>query len=251
MKNTLPQVGAEVNDILTLLFGGFDKIIIMEIIPAILEKTTDDLIRQLKNLRVCFSHFQIDIADGRFVPNRTVQIEDINNLKFRTLDFRLWTLDFHLMVDNPGLEINKLNQIMANIKIKTVLIHLRTSKNSQLVNPKFMTRFQLGIVLNPEDQIEDNWETIKDFPVIQIMSVRPGFQGAPFLPETLKKIIQLRGRGFGGKIYLDGGINNQSIPLILQNQHRPDALCVGSYLKQDASERLKSMKHLLQTKINL
>lgn len=220
----------------------------MRIIPAILEKTDDQFINQLHTLIPYFTHFHIDIVDGQFVPNKTVQIEDLNNLQLRTFDLGLLTFDFHLMVDDPGQEVDKLNQLAAKkIKITIVFIHLKTFKDLKLVN--FKSEFQLGIVLNPEDEVDANWAIIKSFPVIQIMSVRPGFQGAVFLPNTLKKIDALRDRGFGEKIYLDGGINDQTLPLIIKNQPLPDVLCIGSYLKQNPREKFKFMNDLIKTRL--
>jgi pentose-5-phosphate-3-epimerase len=75
------------------------------------------------------------------------------------------------------------------------------------------------------------------------MSVVPGFQGSKFLPETLDKIEELRHFGYQSDIYLDGGINVTTLPLIYKRNHRPDFLCIGSYLTKSMNIA-KSVKDL-------
>jgi pentose-5-phosphate-3-epimerase len=92
--------------------------------------------------------------------------------------------------------------------------------------------FSIGLVLDPEDTISDlrlkyNLNSIS---CIQIMSVVPGFQGKPFIKEVLQKIEQLKSDNYRGEIFIDGGINEETLPLILEQKEHPDHLCVGSYL---------------------
>ena len=62
------------------------------------------------------------------------------------------------------------------------------------------------------------------------MSVTPGVQGNPFLPNTLKKIEQLRILGYRFKIFLDGAVNDKTLPFINEQKFKPDVICPGSYL---------------------
>lgn len=215
----------------------------MKILPAILEQSIDSFWQSIKNLYPYFSHFQIDIADNKFVKNKTIQIEKIiasfSNFQLSTANC---FFDFHLMVFDYQTEIVKLKELEKSMQIENVLIHLK------VIKPDFKAenyQFKLGIVLNPEDKIKPNYNLIKNFPAVQIMSVNPGFQGAEFLPEVLTKINELRNSGYQGKIFLDGGINDKTLPVILKNPHKSDVLCVGSYLKTDTKERVKKLKKLI------
>ena len=51
----------------------------MQICPSILEPTAESLFRTINRLSPFYKYFQIDIADGIFVPNKTVQIEEIKD----------------------------------------------------------------------------------------------------------------------------------------------------------------------------
>lgn len=196
----------------------------MVVFPSILEKTSEELFAQIKKLSKYYSHFQIDIADGIFVQNKTVQIEEITKPV-------PYSFEFHLMVKDYKTELEKLKKLRNSWNIKTVLVHASLFPDYTLLTTKF-PEFSFGLVLNPEDSVE----TIKtkynfqNIPIIQIMSIHPGVQENPFLPEVLQKVEQLRTLGYRNKIALDGAINEKTIPLILAQKYLPDVLCPGSYL---------------------
>ena len=215
----------------------------MHIYPSILEKKIIDLSNKLDYLLPYFSHFQIDITDGKFVPNKTVQIEEIattiellNNEAIKQKSF-----EFHLMVNDYQSEIAKLDQLIKFVNITSVLIHLKS------LNTKYKilnTKYSIGLVLNPDDDVSANIETIMKFPTIQLMTVFPGRQGSPFVPEVLTKIDELRNLGFKGKIILDGSMNDQTLASVMKRKYLPDAICPGSYFNTDVADRLKRLQQI-------
>lgn len=219
----------------------------MLIYPSILEANINTFWSQIKKMVPIFPYLQIDIADGQFVPNKTIQIEEIikriSNFQFSIFKHQF---EFHLMVNDYLKEIKKLKELKNFIKIEKVLIHLKAFKktNYQLLSTK-ITNYSYGIVLNPEDDVKENWPMIKKFSTIQIMTVNPGFQGSPFLPENLKKINELRELGYQGIITLDGAINNKTLPIILKNKYLPDIVFPGSFLREEPQKNLLILKKLL------
>ncbi|MFA5770161.1 MAG: hypothetical protein WC894_01540 [Patescibacteria group bacterium] len=224
----------------------------MQICPSILEPTTDGLLFQINKLSSYIKYFQIDIADGIFVQNRTLQIDDIfdslqsNNFKnFITLQtLKTLSFDFHLMVSDFKSDINKLNDLKKIINIKNIFIHLSAIKNFKL-KIKNLSPLPIGLTLNPQDQVEDltSHYDLNAIPCIQIMSVIPGVQGNPFLPNTLKKIEQLRVVGYKSKIFLDGAVNDKTLPIINKLKYKPDVICPGSFLTK-AKDLKKNVKYL-------
>ena len=204
----------------------------MQIIPALLNQSITDFDRQLNGLSPYFQHFQIDIADGEFVPNRTIQVFDLINYfsshqspsTNHQPPVTSHQYDFHLMVKDFEKEIRAIEELKKLITVKNILIHF------SVIDPEIITNS--SIVLNPEDQVEDlaNIIDLTKIPAIQIMTVIPGFQGSAFVPLTLKKIGQLRQSGYRNIIMLDGGISEKTLPLILAEEDKPDVLCIGSYL---------------------
>ncbi len=207
----------------------------MIVFPAILEDTPERLFLQISRLLTYYSHFQIDIIDGVYVPNKTVQIEEILKTVFiKNSLFQDATFEFHLMVKDYEKDIEKLLELKKFLNIETVLIHASLSPNLSLLTTRY-SLFSFGLVLNSEDSVETikiNYD-LEKVPLIQIMSIRPGAQGNPFIPESLKKIEQLRNTNYRNKIALDGGINDKTIPLILSQKFLPDILCPGSFLTKE------------------
>ncbi len=219
----------------------------MQIIPSILENDSQGFKHQLTRLSPYFNYFQIDIADGLLVPNKTISINDvlesIKQLSNETM--RRFTFDFHLMVKDYQKEIGKLKQLTALVKIDNILIHVSALGDSQLSTATNFG-FPIGLVLDPPDQVGSlaQKHDLNQIPVIQVMTVNPGFQGSPFIPDLLNKIEQLRTANYRNKIFLDGGINEKTIPLILQQKYLPDALGIGSYLTKSnqVEEKIKFLK---------
>lgn len=217
----------------------------MDIYPSILETNIDDFITTFNKLSALFNHFQIDIADGLLVPNKTIQIEDIvKQVTSNKIQVTNKLFEFHMMVNDYQKEIEKLDKLKNILNILSILIHL---KSLIPPNPPNSPNFPFGIVLNPEDDVVSNFETISHFPTVQLMTVHPGKQGSPFFPDQLEKINQLREADYKGKIILDGGINDQTLPIILKNKYLPDAICPGSYFTKasDPASNLAKLNSLI------
>ncbi len=213
----------------------------MQIIPAVLVKTPEEFFEEIRKLQPYFKHFQIDIGDGKFVSNTTLQIEELfPHTEEMQSEMKDLVFDFHLMVNDYEKEIQKLGQLQKVITIKNILIHAPYFPNTITNNI-----FTFGPVLNPEDSVSDlaKKNNLHTIPFIQIMTVHPGFQGASFIPESLQKIEQLRTLDYRNKISIDGAVNEKTIPLILSQKHKPDVLCVGSYLSkaENVEERTKKL----------
>jgi ribulose-phosphate 3-epimerase len=69
---------------------------------------------------------------------------------------------------------------------------------------------QAGISLNPHTPVNLLEDILEDVDMVLIMSVNPGFGGQKFIPQSCKRISQLRKmikeRGLHVKIEVDGGV---------------------------------------------
>jgi len=208
----------------------------MIIVPAPLETIIQTFEINVKRLYQTYPRFQVDIADGIFVPNKTIQIDDIAHLHSLAAPDTIF--DFHLMVQDPLLYIEQIKRLHG-ITHGIVLIHKSVFPSYQLLTTNYPS-FKFGLVLNPEDTVDSvSDELIVSLPAIQIMTVTPGFQGSPFIEESLIKIEQLRKRGYKGEIMIDGSANEKTIPTILSRHYKPDVIGVGSYLTQSPKEDLE------------
>lgn len=215
----------------------------MDVALTVLEKSSQEVIWQVKRFSPHLSQFQLDVADGQLVPNTTAHPSDYLSLLPSGP-----TYDFHLMVINPAPYLEFISHMTTTLNIGTVLIHYAIQPNFDRLRSLYPS-LRFGLVLNAD---EDPTKASKDydlslFPVIQVMTIETGFQGNPFLPETLNKIEQLRTLHYRNKIYIDGGVNETSIVDICKAPSRPDTLCVGSYLIKSTDTEIEQRIRLLKT----
>ncbi|MCX6780071.1 MAG: ribulose-phosphate 3-epimerase, partial [Candidatus Magasanikbacteria bacterium] len=153
------------------------------IIPAILVQTFSEFEQQAKKLS--FSPIiQIDVMDGRFVPNKSFEeIDKINGLNLKTE----WEL--HLMVEHPIAELEKWKDVK---NIFRVIFHLECLDDiEKTIEAIKKYGFEAGIALNPKTPVEKIHNFLKDIEVVMFMTVYPGRQGAPFVPEVEKQVKKL------------------------------------------------------------
>ncbi len=211
----------------------------MKTVPTLLTTTSEEFISQMNIFQRYYDRIQLDIADGNLVPNTTTQIEDIleavteNKVTISPNS----TFDFHLMVADYESELEKIVKIQQqNIRINTVLINASREINIGKLNSTYT--FSIGLDVFPDTTIEGlaHEYDLDCVPNVQIMTVNPGFQGSPFLPEMLQKIEQLRVQGYSGEILIDGGVNSNTLQVISSRSYKPDIICIGSYLTKAGSD---------------
>lgn len=219
----------------------------MKIIPSLVEKTPEDLFSVIQKLAPYYHQFQVDIEDGIYIPNKTLSVSDIQKYLLNNTPLKNLVYDFHLMVKEYEKEIEIIDVLKNNLTIQSILVHTSLQPDYQVLCKKYPS-FVFGLVINPQEDVSiiAKQYDLSNIPIIQIMSITPGPQGQPLIPEALQKIEQLRIAGFHNKIYLDGAINEKTIPIISALKYKPDVLCPGSYLAR--TNELE--KHVDYLKIN-
>lgn len=224
----------------------------MQVVPSILEKTPQDWVAQLHRLLPYYQQFQIDIEDGKFVTTKTVQVSELVNY-FSANKLSLpnnCSFDFDLMTKDISKQLHSIQEISKLLPVKNIFLHPESTQEFLKLQNLF-SHFSFGISLNPEDSVEtlNKNYNLKNLPIIQIMSIHPGPQGQSFMPNMMKKVEQLRELDYRNKIYLDGGLNDKTIPDILAQKYKPDYVCVGSFLTkaEDVKQRAAYLESLLQT----
>lgn len=205
----------------------------MQYMPTINATDVHVFEKQCMSLFPYFSTVQIDISDGIFTPIKTLDIPTSSTLLKKVMQKlgKKVIYDFHIMVHQYE---NTVQEILnSQLDVRYFLVHCAVLKDSNYIQRKFPDK-AFGIVINPEENIDTirNKFPINIVPVIQIMSVHPGSQGQPFIADSMNKIDQLRTANYKNSIFMDGGLNNKTIPTILAHDYKPDVFCVGSYLTQ-------------------
>lgn len=223
----------------------------MDIYPSFLCTSAEELLYLILQAEHVFDHVQIDIADGIYTQSSTCSLADITNLCEASHFKTTCTAEVHLMVEDIQHHIQQLTQLTTHIPITEVIVHLEpalrwTRGHDDHLHELLHTHFPFacGVAVSPEITIREHASTLMYFESIQIMTVQPGRQGNEFLPQMLKKISQLRDLGYNGRIILDGGISDMTLPTVLTHTHWPDAICPGSYFSHDPEQMRENMEKL-------
>lgn len=201
------------------------------IIPAVIAKTQQELDDILEKIGNRASLLQLDVMDGKFVPN--------NSLDF---DFEVpeesYQFEAHLMIENPGLWVERNHE-----KIETIIAHFEAVTNPQKLIESIKSRKKrTAFALNPETDIDSIRDYLPEIDQILIMTVHPGFYGSPFLPEMMDKIRTLRELRPDLDIEVDGAINQDTIEMV--DEAGANMFVSGSYLirSEDIQERMNILK---------
>lgn len=162
-----------------------------------------------------------DLMDGIYVTNKNFEIKEFIN-QFKNIKK---VIDVHLMVDKPEEYVDDLFKINTNI----IFFHPRTSDNPDaLIEYIKDHNRKSGIVINPNEDCKDYFKYLEMADAVLIMSVTPGKGGQHFLHESLVnyELIKEQKRHFLFKLYVDGGINDETIEFVKD----ADGIVSGSFI---------------------
>jgi ribulose-phosphate 3-epimerase len=148
--------------------------------------------------------YHLDVMDGNFVPN--ISFGPMFIEFFRKATTKL--CDVHLMIVQP----EKYIETFANAGADVITVHYEACTHLHRVIQQIKaTGKKAGIALNPHSSVHVLDDIIKDIDVVCLMSVNPGFGGQSFIPNTLKKIKELKELIVSSKsnclIEIDGGVS--------------------------------------------
>jgi len=186
----------------------------IKIAPSILSADFTRLGEQVQAVEAAgVDRVQVDVMDGRFVPNITFGPRVIECLRPLT---RL-ILEAHLMVDRPENFIDEFARAGAD----TIIVHQESTPHLHRAIQQIRTLGKRpGVAINPSTPAAAISEVLTNVELVLVMTVNPGFGGQEFIPETLGKIRQVR-RMLGeqnprAEVEVDGGINEQTARLVVE-----------------------------------
>lgn len=195
-----------------------------EIIPAIIAPSQKELEEKINSLEKAAKKFQLDIMDGKFVPNRSL---DFNFKLPPNLNLHF---EAHLMVVNPAEWIKKYWQ-----KVETILSPIETCQNPAEILKFLKNKKRVGFALNPKTPIDKIKNYLSLIDQVLILTVEPGFYGGKFLPQVLEKVRALRKLKPDLDIEVDGGINPKTIKMVAEAG--ANLLVSGSYIFNSKNPR--------------
>ena len=177
----------------------------------------------------------IDIMDGKFVPNNTLEKFDMNKIsKYSYKNF-----DVHLMVENP------IDYITSFITPLTdyISIHLESKGIDQSLKRIKENGIKCGLAINPDTEIQKLYPFLEIIDMVIIMSVFPGKGGQKFIENTYDKVETLRNHDKNIDISVDGGVSSSNSKTLISKG--ASTLVSGSYLMKSDNIN-NSIKNMLK-----
>ena len=177
----------------------------IQISPSILSADFSQLGKEIKKLEDGGADLiHVDVMDGHFVPNLTIGPPVIKALR----NYTKLPFDVHLMIS----PVHKYIKNFAEAGSDIITIHPEATENlNESISLIKRLNKKVGISLNPNTKISVIESELKNIDLVLVMSVFPGFGGQKFIPETIKKIKDLKEikdkNNYNFDIEVDGGIN--------------------------------------------
>lgn len=182
-----------------------------EIIPGILEKEWSAVEKKIEMVKSFAKTIHVDLLDGKFAPNTTI-LDPAPFIKYSNDIF----FELHMMVDDPEQYIEP----FANAGFKRFMGHVEQMFDL----PSFVAKAQLfgevGIYIDGPTTLQPAELPLSALDTIGIFTAsKAGFSGQRFEASMLQKVKTVRGqevltaKGFPLPIEVDGGINEQTLPL--------------------------------------
>ena len=189
----------------------------VEVSTSILSVNKEDSVKTFYNLETAKTdYFHIDVMDGEFVNNYTVeimqeytsQIKQISNIP----------LDVHLMVK----DIKPFIDSYIPYEVNQITFHIEACKDKEeifnIIKYIKENNIRLGIAIKPNTDIKEIYEYLPYIHTVLIMTVEPGFGGQKLIPETIEKVRKLKeyivNNNLEMDIEVDGGINLDNVKLL-------------------------------------
>ncbi len=202
----------------------------IEIIPAIMPESFNDLRSKMNEVKDFVSFVQIDVMDGFFVPSKSwpyetdgvdSDFEEIVSGK-KEMPF-LGEIEFEvdLMVSDQEEEVVRWIQagagrVIGHVEaVDDVERFIKIALDANVPKDSFLS-VDVGLAIGLETSIDVLKPHISDIDFVQFMGIEKiGYQGEEFSERVLSKISSLRKSFPDLVISVDGGVNEDSASLLI------------------------------------
>jgi len=165
------------------------------IVPAIIAESQGGLDSMLEQLKGKVDRVMLDVMDGKFVPNRSLDF-----------DFKLpegFEYEVHMMAVDP---LERLSTMAGKVDIAILHVETLTDIRAAIERVRELG-LQLTLALNPGTGFDVIEPYLDEVDGILVMTVDPGAYGGRYIPEALEKVRRIRELNHEVPIEVDGGMN--------------------------------------------
>ena len=214
------------------------------ILPSLIASNLCQINTEIKTLITAGADMiHIDVMDNHYVPNLTLGPLITKSIKENNPTVKQ---DVHLMVT----PIDSLIESFAKAGADQITIHPESTNHlNRSITLIKNYNCKVGIALNPSTPISVLDHILDDIDLILIMSVNPGFGGQKFIKNSIKKSLQIQKKISTSNseisIYIDGGINEATLPLV---KHL-DGFIIGTGLfsTKDYKQKIQKFRSILES----
>lgn len=179
----------------------------VEIVPAVLRKTFEQIEEDWNIVREVAMHIQIDMTDGVFAGDATFC--DVKKIKQLTKSEKA---ELHLMVHTPA---NFVDDVV-DLNPARCVFHLEAFSGTgdlKFVYEKLRgeTGSELALAVNPETPNERLEEYLELIDYVMFMGYNPGWAGQPINPVVYQKIGQFKDKHADVPVAVDGHVDKETV----------------------------------------
>ena len=184
--------------------------------------------------------FHIDIIDGSFAPNVSMNVEHIEALRTHTDHL----IDVHLMVKDPTPYLPRIADAGANIAI----IHVEGDYDiNKALDDIKSHNMKVGIAVEVRTPLEKIYPYLDKIDMVMFMTVNCGFKGTQYIPEVQDKIATFdkyrAAQNLPISIMVDGSLGPRTIPHLFKSGARIFVGGTSGLFKPGSfEENIKQMK---------
>lgn len=172
--------------------------------PSILSADFSRIAEEIQALTLAGADaIHYDVMDNHFVPNLTFGFKFVEDaMKKCTLPS-----DVHLMIERPEASLDK----WLAPKPASITFHLEACRDpASAITRIHNAGVRASLSVKPGTPVVLLKPYLDMLDSVLIMLVEPGFGGQAMLPETVKKIAELRGMAPDIEIQVDGGVKRDN-----------------------------------------
>ena len=186
----------------------------VEVSTSILSADRENSLGVFYNLEVAkTNYFHIDVMDGEFVENNTIEI--MQEYAGQIKQISNTPLDIHLMVKDVKTFVNSYIPYEPN----TITFHLEACENEEetkkIIKYIHDNHIKVGMAIKPNTSVEEIYKYLPYINSVLVMTVEPGKGGQKLIPETIDKVKKIKeyieSNNIDIDIEVDGGVNLENL----------------------------------------